>query len=81
VVVDDVASGITRVVRGRDIAPSTATHVLLQRALGLPTPSYRHHFLLLEEPREARETARAVGLGLDGLRRRIVCTFPRSSRA
>ncbi len=49
VVVDDAASGITRIVRGRDIAPSTATHVLLQRALGLATPSYRHHLLLLEE--------------------------------
>jgi glutamyl/glutaminyl-tRNA synthetase len=49
VVVDDAEAQITRVVRGRDIAPSTATHVLLQRALGLPTPSYRHHFLLLEE--------------------------------
>lgn len=49
VVVDDAEAGITRIVRGRDIAPSTATHVLLQRALGLPTPTYRHHFLLLQE--------------------------------
>ncbi len=49
VVVDDGASGITRIVRGRDLATSTAIHVLLQRALGLPTPAYRHHFLLLEE--------------------------------
>jgi len=49
VVVDDAASGITRIVRGRDLANSTATHVALQRALGLPTPVYRHHFLLLEE--------------------------------
>jgi glutamyl/glutaminyl-tRNA synthetase len=48
VVVDDADAGITDVVRGRDIAPSTATQVLLQRALGLPTPRYRHHFLLLE---------------------------------
>ncbi len=48
VVVDDAASGVTRVVRGRDIAPSTATQVLLQRSLGLPTPCYRHHLLLLE---------------------------------
>lgn len=48
VVVDDAAAGVTRVVRGRDIAPSTATQVALQRALGLPTPTYRHHFLLLE---------------------------------
>ncbi len=48
VVVDDAAQGVTRVVRGRDIAPSTATQVLLQRLLKLPTPTYRHHFLLLE---------------------------------
>ena len=52
VVVDDGDAGITDVVRGRDIAPSTATQVLLQRLLGLPTPRYRHHFLLLE-PRAA----------------------------
>jgi glutamyl-Q tRNA(Asp) synthetase len=48
VVVDDAASGVNRIVRGRDIAPSTATQVMLQRALGAPTPVYRHHLLLLE---------------------------------
>ena len=48
VVVDDAAAGVTDVVRGRDIAPSTATQVLLQRMLALPTPRYRHHLLLLE---------------------------------
>jgi glutamyl/glutaminyl-tRNA synthetase len=48
VVVDDADAGITDVVRGRDIAPSTATQVLLQRLLALPTPRYRHHLLLLE---------------------------------
>ena len=48
VVVDDAASHVTDVVRGRDIAPSTATQVMLQRLLGLPTPRYRHHMLLLE---------------------------------
>jgi len=48
VVVDDGDAGITDVIRGRDIAPSTATQVLLQRLLGLPQPRYRHHFLLLE---------------------------------
>ena len=47
VVVDDADTAITDVVRGRDIAPSTATQVLLQRLLGRPTPRYRHHFLLL----------------------------------
>jgi glutamyl-Q tRNA(Asp) synthetase len=48
VVVDDGDAGVDRVVRGRDIAPSTATQILLQRLLGLATPTYRHHFLLLE---------------------------------
>ncbi|MEZ4401083.1 MAG: glutamate--tRNA ligase family protein [Kofleriaceae bacterium] len=49
VVVDDAAAGVTRVVRGRDIASSTATQVRLQQALGLATPTYRHHLLLLAQ--------------------------------
>ena len=48
VVVDDAAIGVTHVVRGHDIATSTATQVALQQVLGLPTPTYRHHVLLLE---------------------------------
>ena len=48
VVVDDADAHVTDIVRGRDIASSTATQVLLQRLLGLPTPRYKHHFLLLE---------------------------------
>lgn len=54
VVVDDAAAGITDVIRGRDIAPSTATQVMLQRLLGLTTPRYRHHFLLLETDRAGK---------------------------
>lgn len=49
VVVDDAEQGITRVVRGRDLAPSTALHRVIQHHLDLPTPAYRHHLLLLEE--------------------------------
>jgi glutamyl/glutaminyl-tRNA synthetase len=49
VVVDDAEQAVTRVVRGRDLASSTAIHVVLQRLLDLPTPVYRHHLLLLEE--------------------------------
>jgi glutamyl/glutaminyl-tRNA synthetase len=47
-VVDDAAEGVTRVVRGRDLAATTPTQVALQRLLGIATPSYRHHLLLLE---------------------------------
>lgn len=48
-VVDDAAAGVTRVVRGRDLASSTATQAALREPLGLPLPTYRHHLLLLEE--------------------------------
>ena len=48
-VVDDARVGVTRIVRGRDLASSTATQVALQRLLLLPEPTYRHHLLLLEE--------------------------------
>ena len=42
VVVDDAASGVTEVVRGDDLLPATPAQILLQRSLGLPTPSYCH---------------------------------------
>ena len=41
-VVDDAAMGVTEVVRGDDLKPATPAQILLQRALGLPTPSYCH---------------------------------------
>ena len=47
VVVDDGAQGITHVVRGMDLADNTARQVLLQQALGLPTPQYLHTPLVL----------------------------------
>ena len=42
VVVDDAAMGITEVVRGDDLLGATPAQILLQRALGLPTPEYCH---------------------------------------
>jgi glutamyl-Q tRNA(Asp) synthetase len=47
VVVDDAAQGITHVVRGQDLADNTARQIVLQRALGLPTPHYLHTPLVL----------------------------------
>ena len=42
VVVDDAAQGITDVVRGEDLADNTPRQILLQQALGVPTPRYLH---------------------------------------
>lgn len=47
VVVDDAAQSVTHVVRGEDLADNTARQILLQRALGLPTPAYLHTPLVL----------------------------------
>lgn len=47
VVVDDAAAGVTLVTRGRDLFEATDVQVLLQRLLGLPTPDYLHHAVLL----------------------------------
>ncbi|MGS1016405.1 tRNA glutamyl-Q(34) synthetase GluQRS [Allosphingosinicella humi] len=44
---DDAAQGVTDVVRGRDLFAATHVHRLLQALLGLPTPAYHHHALLI----------------------------------
>jgi glutamyl-Q tRNA(Asp) synthetase len=48
VVVDDALQGVTNVVRGRDLFHATSIHVLLQKLLGLPSPTYHHHRLLVD---------------------------------
>jgi glutamyl-Q tRNA(Asp) synthetase len=47
VVVDDAEQRVTHVVRGADLADNTPRQILLQRALGLPTPAYLHTPLAL----------------------------------
>jgi glutamyl-Q tRNA(Asp) synthetase len=47
VVVDDAAQSISHIVRGADLADNTPRQILLQRALGLPTPQYLHTPLVL----------------------------------
>ena len=46
---DDAQQGITHVIRGEDLRDSAHVHVTLQALLGLPTPIYRHHRLILDE--------------------------------
>jgi glutamyl-tRNA synthetase len=42
VVVDDAAQGVTEVIRGDDLIPSTPRQLLLYRALGLTAPRFAH---------------------------------------
>ena len=59
VTVDDAAQGVTDVVRGGDLYAATDVHRLLQALLGLPTPEYHHHRLLLDA--EGRRLAKRHG--------------------
>lgn len=46
-VVDDIASGVTQVVRGSDLLSSTPRQALLYKLLDAPVPKFAHHPLLL----------------------------------
>jgi glutamyl-tRNA synthetase len=45
--VDDVDYGITHVIRGEDLLPSTPKHILLTEAMGAPPATYAHLSLLM----------------------------------
>jgi len=47
VVVDDAFQGVSLVTRGEDLLPATHVQRLLQALLGLRTPAYAHHRLIL----------------------------------
>jgi glutamyl-Q tRNA(Asp) synthetase len=59
VTLDDALQGVSHVVRGRDLFSATAVHRLLQALLGLPTPVYHHHALVLGE--DGRKLSKSRG--------------------
>ena len=84
VVVDDGAMGITQVLRGADLLPSTARQILLFRLLGLREPRWAHAPLVLSASGE-RLSKRDRSTSLSDLRargvdpRRIVAHLARLS--
>lgn len=70
-VVDDHDLGITEVVRGADLVPSTFRQLLLFQALGWPPPAFLHVPLLTDE-RGERLAKRHDSLSLRALRERGV---------
>lgn len=66
VTVDDALQGISHVIRGHDLFEASHIQRLLQVLLGLPTPDYRHHGLLLGDDgkrlakRDRAETLRDI---------------------
>jgi glutamyl/glutaminyl-tRNA synthetase len=66
-VVDDLDLGITHVVRGQDLLPSTELQQEIARALGTEPPEYVHHGLLVgEDGRKLSKRERAASVA--GLR-------------
>ena len=70
VVVDDLASGVTEVVRGRDLLSSAPRQIYLCRLLGAGPPAYFHVPLLLG-PGGRRLSKREKDLDLGVLRQRF----------
>ncbi len=62
VVVDDAAQGITHVIRGGDLARATHVHRVLQALLGLPTPLYHHHALIMDGAEKLSKRDGATGI-------------------
>lgn len=67
VVVDDAAQGITDIVRGDDLLPSTARQYLLQDALQVPHPTWTHVPLVVDASGK-RLAKRTDALSLAALR-------------
>jgi glutamyl-Q tRNA(Asp) synthetase len=83
VVVDDALQGVTHVIRGADLAQACHIQRLLQALLDLPTPTYRHHRLILRPDgkrfakRDTAETLRDLrmrGVSVEALRAELAAS-------
>lgn len=60
-VVDDLAMGITHVIRGEDHLPNTGKHIALYEALGAPLPVFAHLPLILKSTGKGKMSKRDEG--------------------
>jgi glutamyl-tRNA synthetase len=65
-VIDDIAMGVTQILRGEDHVSNTATQVQMFTALGAPVPAFAHEALLVGS--EGKLSKRLGSLGLAELR-------------
>ncbi len=79
-VLDDADLGVTHVIRGQDLEDATFIHILLQRLLDLPMPTYVHHRLIRDDAGKRlakRDDARSIakyredGLAPNDIRRLV----------
>jgi glutamyl-Q tRNA(Asp) synthetase len=82
VVHDDALQGVTHVIRGQDLFEAAHIQRLLQALLNLPTPTYRHHGLLMgpdgkryakRDKAETLRELRAAGMSAEALRAELGC--------
>ena len=64
VVADDLEQGVTHVIRGLDLLPSTGRQIQLARLLGRATPlAFAHHPLVMRSPtQKLSKSDRATGV-------------------
>jgi len=69
-VVDDIAMGVTHVIRGEDHLSNTSKHTELFKALGAPLPVYAHIPLILKQNGPGKMSKRDQGALIEEYQRR-----------
>lgn len=69
-VVDDIAMGITHVIRGEDHLSNSSKHVELFKAFGAPVPRYAHIPLILKQNGPGKMSKRDQGALIEEYRKR-----------
>lgn len=62
-VIDDIAMGVTQILRGEDHVSNTATQVQMFTALGAPAPAFAHEALLVGSEGKLSKRLGSLGIG------------------